>query len=348
MRVLVGFAGVDDDRALELAREPDLRAEHRAAARPAARSRSGSRGRFRRPRAPPASRRAAPGRRRRPASGSSANWCAWCGCTPIENRTSGQSAADAFGLRGFLRVARLENHQRALDARVPRAGDHLVEIGGERLVGEMTVAVDHSEPGGEGLLAGGVRRSNAVERDAARSALRRVLVASSAKAYSSELRDHPLERPVVDALLFDGFTELQRQARPRDPGVVGDERDRHAVLQIHAERMAFALDAEDQIVAAERDLDQHRFDAISRSSPSAIVLVHDAAAVADAARVPASASDARMWKRSASGGTSPSTSSPAWSAIAHAADTARAGNRSSSCGARSRAPRSDRLPAAPG
>ena len=122
-RVLVGFAGVDDDRPLQLAREPDLRAKHRVLdvarrevvvvveADLADRARRRRRGEL------------LADERSRPASGSPANWCAWCGCTPIENRTSGQSAATRSACAASFSLPGFENHQRALDPGLPRAGD---------------------------------------------------------------------------------------------------------------------------------------------------------------------------------------------------------------------------------
>ena len=50
---------------------------------------------------------------------------------------------EAPRLRGFLRVARFENHHRALEPGVPGARDDGVEIRRERLVGEVAMAVDH-------------------------------------------------------------------------------------------------------------------------------------------------------------------------------------------------------------
>ena len=47
-------------------------------------------------------------------------------------------------LRGLLGVARFEDDQRALEPGVLRPLDDRLEIGGERLVGQMTVAVNHS------------------------------------------------------------------------------------------------------------------------------------------------------------------------------------------------------------
>jgi hypothetical protein len=43
------------------------------------------------------------------------------------------------GLPRLLRVTGSEDHQRALDASLARTGDHAIEIGGENLVGEVTV-----------------------------------------------------------------------------------------------------------------------------------------------------------------------------------------------------------------
>ena len=63
------------------------------------------------------------------------------------NRTGADQRARVVLLypRGFGRVAALENNQRALDARHLRAIDDGVEIGGELLVGEMAVGINHNE-----------------------------------------------------------------------------------------------------------------------------------------------------------------------------------------------------------
>ena len=100
-RVVVGLARVDHD-GQTAARAPasSCSREHRAAARRAARSRSGSRGRSRRPRAIAgcAAERVAQ-RAGRPGRGWPAHSCAWCGCTPTAKRTPAQSAAHARGAR---------------------------------------------------------------------------------------------------------------------------------------------------------------------------------------------------------------------------------------------------------
>ena len=66
----------------------------------------------------------------------------------------GPEPLDARRLRGLLLVSRLEDHQDALEARLLRARDDGVEVGGEGLVGEMTVAVDHVFHWRSGPLAG--------------------------------------------------------------------------------------------------------------------------------------------------------------------------------------------------
>src|SRR5689334_21669649 len=50
---------------------------------------------------------------------------------------------DAPRLRRLGVVPGFEDNERAFHARVPCAPHHIAEIGGERLVGEMAVAVDH-------------------------------------------------------------------------------------------------------------------------------------------------------------------------------------------------------------
>jgi hypothetical protein len=45
--------------------------------------------------------------------------------------------------RGLGRVGDVHDAQDALHARLPGAKDHVIEVSGERLVGEMRVRVDH-------------------------------------------------------------------------------------------------------------------------------------------------------------------------------------------------------------
>ena len=147
MRVLVGLPRVDDDRALELAREPDLRAEHRVLhvarrkvvvvveADLADRTRRRRRGEL----LPDDGRPPARDRRRTGAPGAGGR----------RSRTAPRARA-----RRRARPAPLPSRCRPrgspVRARRPpplRAAITCVEIGGERLVCEMTVAVDHSGPG---------------------------------------------------------------------------------------------------------------------------------------------------------------------------------------------------------
>ncbi len=81
------------------------------------------------------------------------------------------------GLLGFFRVAGFQNDKGTLEARSLRACDHVGQVAGKRVVGEVAVRVDH---------AGGRRSNSANARS--RSARSRVLVVASAKLYSMELR----------------------------------------------------------------------------------------------------------------------------------------------------------------
>ena len=129
------------------------------------------------------------------------------------------------------------------------------------------------------------------------------------------VRHHALQRAVVDAVLFDRFLKLLRHARPRHAGIVGDQRDRHAVLQVHRQRVPLALDAEDQIVAARARPRPGHVSTPSRGAAPADRLSYMTPPPCPMRRACPMRIESRMWKRSASGGTSPSTSSPACSAI---------------------------------
>ena len=102
--------------------------------------------------------------------------------------------------------------------------------------------------------------------------------------------------------------------------------------------MTAALDAEDQVVAAQRDLDEHllrRHLAQQRRAdrPRTSRRRRGRCATRGPMRT-----DSRMWKRSVSGGTSPSVSSPACSVIFTRRILRRAGSRASTSAARSRGP----------
>ncbi len=194
----------------------------------------------------------------------------------------------------------------ALEPGVAGPPNHVLEVGGKRLVGQMAVGIDHRTV----AVRVRMRRERGLEIGG-QARLRRGV----GEAVLDRVARHALQRPVVQPLLFDGLAILQRQRRPRHPRIVGHQRHRHAVFQVAAQRMAAALDAEDQVAAAQRDLDQHLLRRQSRAaapSGSSSYMTPAPWPMRDAWPV---RTDSRMWKRSVSGGTSPSTSSPACSVI---------------------------------
>ena len=218
-RVLVGLAGVDDDRPLQLAREPDLRAEHRVLH---------------------VTRRevvvvveadlADRARRRRRRDCSRTTVAARCRVVgelvrlvrvhADGNATSGpERATRSACAASFALPASSITSARSTPASL-RAGDHRVEIGGERFVGEMAVAVDHSEAGvGDWGLGGSGwvtrSRSDAALEGGERGrqlGLQPRLGRLVGEGVLERVVDHPLQRPVVEAVLLDRLAELQRQA----------------------------------------------------------------------------------------------------------------------------------------
>src|SRR5829696_8691172 len=61
--------------------------------------------------------------------------------------------ANAFGPLRFRIVTGGEDAQRGRQARVPGTRDRVIQIVGERLVGEVAVTVDHAPPRSRGPLA---------------------------------------------------------------------------------------------------------------------------------------------------------------------------------------------------
>ena len=94
--------------------------------------------------------------------------------------------------------------------------------------------------------------------------------------------DHLLQVGVVEVVGFDGADVFVGEVDARDAFVVGGERNGDVVLAVDRERVIVAADAEDEVVAGERDFDhdvifRHRVHQLVR-----ILLVHDVHAVADA------------------------------------------------------------------
>ena len=137
---------MDDDRTVELPRQPQLRAEHRVLDVPRrkivvvveADLADGSRRRSRRELLPDN------GGRRVRIAGELVRLVRMHADREAHLRPQ---PGDALRLRSLVRVARLEDHQRPLDPSLARTRDHLVEIGRERLVGEVAVAINHGWQG---------------------------------------------------------------------------------------------------------------------------------------------------------------------------------------------------------
>ena len=101
----------------------------------------------------------------------------------------GPQVLEALRLRGLGRIAALEDHHDALQARITRSRDHLIEIGGERFIGEVAVTVDHMRvrPLFFSVVAAACCRSNTANAFS-RSVFSLAFVGASTNAKSIELR----------------------------------------------------------------------------------------------------------------------------------------------------------------
>ena len=102
------------------------------------------------------------------------------------------------------------------------------------------------------------------------------------KLWSIPVRTICFRSAYLQPVSFDRAHIFMREVDPRDAFVVGGERDGNVVFAVDRERMIFAADAEDEIVAGESDFDhdvifRHRVHQLVR-----IFFVHDVHAVADA------------------------------------------------------------------
>src|SRR5262249_42213142 len=102
---------------------------------------------------------------------------------------------EPFGLCALVRVAGFEDHEHALEASIQRARDDLLQIRSERLIGQVTVAVDHDLVQGSGfsflvrgsrftVLGSAILLSNA-RNAVSRSARSRAFVGASAQLNAS-------------------------------------------------------------------------------------------------------------------------------------------------------------------
>ena len=132
----------------------------------------------------------------------------------------GPELLDAHRLRGFLLVARRENHQRALEPGRLRARDDGVEVGGERLVGEMAVGIDHLTRARARCMSGG---SNARPRRGVLKADEHRLAAVRARGEHHPVRldAHQLRRLQVED---DDDRLADERFRLVGLGDAGDER----------------------------------------------------------------------------------------------------------------------------